>query len=419
MDLPTSLSRDISPPRAPKRRKTSEAPQFSLPGESSTPLAEPCYDAANDPTLAAVEAGRAKIEDHLTYFQHHLAKVSRITPSFVPRLSINDFTSLYKNNQHEHGHHFVIHQHNHPKAGVHYDLRLQFSATSSVSWAFPKGLPGDPNSRRPGRMAVETRVHNLWNNLIESASVKTGSLLIWDTGTYRVLTQKKGVKEMPSPQTTNDESEMEDVKIRNSEPENDKLVSAFKSRHIRLRLHGTRFPKNYTITLRLPPNNDITKKPAARRRSSRPMARSRRPSYTSDSDSDSDSALISSRTSSASTVNHDKENVDDDNLDTDSEEDTLTRTRNAYPGSTNSIGSVHQRRWFALLDRQSSGFESNGGKWLRRTMPDGELGGFEPFVVRGRDHERSVVTGRLARDVENDEGCEGYIGRGGWRSIED
>lgn len=166
-----------------------------------------CYDAGNDPILAAVEAGRVEIEDHLTYFQHQLAKASRTTPPDITRLPIGDFVALYRKNQHQHGHHFVIHQHNHPGAGVHYDLRLQFSATSSVSWAFPKGLPGNPNSRQLGRMAVETRVHNLWNNLIESASMKTGSLLIWDTGTFSVLPRKKVEKEMFTLQTTDDESD--------------------------------------------------------------------------------------------------------------------------------------------------------------------------------------------------------------------
>ena len=369
-----------------------------------------------------MEAGRAKIEDHLTYFKHHLAKAARDTSQDVPRLSINDFAFLYKNNQHQHGHHLVIHQHNHLRAGVHYDLRLQFSATSSVSWAFPKGLPGNSNSRQLGRMAIETRVHNLWNNLIESASTKTGSLLIWDTGTYTILSRKKDEKEMPSPQTTDDESDLDERKTpvtRNGEHENEKLISAFKSRHVRLRLHGTRLPKNYTITLRLPPNNDITKEPAARRRRSKPIARSRRPSHASGSDCDTaPTPLTDSRRASTTTSRVDQED-DADDLDTHTEEDALTRQQNAYPGSTNSIGSIHQRRWFVLLDRASSGFVCENGRWSRRVLPNGDLGGFEPFVVRGREHERSVVTGRLARDVESDEGCEGYVGRGGWKSIED
>jgi hypothetical protein len=31
-----------------------------------------------------------------------------------------------------------------------------------MSFAVPKGLPGNPNSKSKGRMAIETRVHNLW-----------------------------------------------------------------------------------------------------------------------------------------------------------------------------------------------------------------------------------------------------------------
>lgn len=42
------------------------------------------------------------------------------------------------------------------------DLRLQFSESSSISFAIPYGLPGNPNSQRQGRMAIETRVHNVW-----------------------------------------------------------------------------------------------------------------------------------------------------------------------------------------------------------------------------------------------------------------
>lgn len=409
MNLPPSLSRAISPPHASKRRKTSQAPH-------GLPAATNHHDAKHDPGLAAVEAGRAKLEDHLSYFKYHLTRASRSTANDVPRTSIDEFSILYQSNQHQHGHHFVIHQHNHPKAGVHYDLRLQFSATSSVSWAFPKGLPGNPNSRQLGRMAVETRVHNLWNNLIESASTKTGSLLIWDTGTYSVLPRHRNEHEMPSPQTTGDESDRDERTLGLSGQENTKLIEAFQTRHIRLRLHGTRLPKGYTITLRLPSMNDVPKTAAARRRRSRTISRNRRPSHTSDSDCTPTSVISSHPTP---TEANDDDDVSTKTLDTDSEEDALTRTHNAYPGSTNSIGSVHQRRWFVLLDRQSSGFELSGGKWIRRIMADGELDGFKPFVVRGRDHERSVVTGRLACDVEDDEGCNGYVGRGGWKSIED
>lgn len=410
MELPSSFLRDISPPHAPKRRKTCGA-------RSSKERLYLLNDARSEPTLADVEAGRAEIEDHLTYFKRHLAKAARTTCTDVPRLTIEDFATLYENNLHQHGHHFVIHQHNHPKAGVHYDLRLQFSATSSVSWAFPKGLPGNPNSRQSGRMAVETRVHNLWNNLIESASMKTGSLLIWDTGTYTVLSRKKDQEEVLSLQTTDDDSDQcaeSACTLRGDKHENEKLTEAFKSRYIRLRLHGTRLSKTYTITLRLPSSNDVSMRPAVRRRRSRPLARSRRPSHTSDSDTASTSMNLR-RPSASATLGQDEV---EDHLDTDTDEDARTWAQNAYPGATNSIGSIHQRRWFVQLDRQSSGFHTRDGVWVRRTLLDGELSGFEPFVVRGRDNERSVVTGRLARDVESDEGCEAYVGRGGWKSID-
>jgi hypothetical protein len=413
MDLPSSLARDISPPRSLKRRKISGTPTLNtisnakpnvLPDAKSTHAIHSVSDI--EPTLAAVEAGKAKIDDHLAYFKAHLAKASRHTESETPRLPIENFASLYQSNQHAHGHHFVIHQHNHPRAGVHYDLRLQFSETSSMSFAVPKGLPGNPSSRSIGRMAIETRVHNYWNHLIESASSKTGSLLIWDTGTYSVLPRtKKGRNSMTSPQTTDDESDEEEFAERaenrgSEEYENEKLISAFQTRYIRLRLNGTRLPKGYTIILRLP-SNEIIKRPTARRKISRKTRTVRTVIENSDDEAETEATPVQA------------EGADDD-LDTDTDEDTQTRATNAYPGSTNSIGSIHQRHWFLQLYRQNSGFaldKSAGGKgnWVE---------GFEPFLVRGRDHERSVVTGRLAREVESDEGVEGFVGRGGWTGIE-
>jgi hypothetical protein len=357
-------------------------------------------------TLAAVEAGKAKIDDHITYFSNRLAKASRPPSPGTPRLSIHDFSTLYCSNQHQHGNHFVVHQHNHPRAGVHYDLRLQFSETSSLSFALPKGLPGNPNSKNIGRMAIETRVHNYWNHLIESASHKTGSLLIWDTGTYEVLPRKQkssSRKGIPSPQTTDDEAEDSDTDdetpksatgIESIEKhENEKLISAFQTRYIRLRLHGTRLPKNYTVILRLP-SNEIIKHPTIRRRNkSKPRPRQTEPH--SDSDTDAQAPQYQEA---------------EQDIDTDTDEDALTRLTNAYPGSVNSIGSIHQRRWFLHLDRHNSGFvRDDCGTWER---------GLEPFIVRGREFERSVVTGRLARDVEEDEGVGGFKGRGGWVGIE-
>jgi hypothetical protein len=74
---------------------------------------------SSQPSLAAIEAGRSKIEDHLQYFSSYFAKVCKPLEPVQPRLSISDFVSLYQRNQHPKGKHFVIHQHNHPVAGVH------------------------------------------------------------------------------------------------------------------------------------------------------------------------------------------------------------------------------------------------------------------------------------------------------------
>lgn len=114
------------------------------------------------PTTAAIEAGNAHIDDHVTHFSTHLSKYLMKPPS-PPPLSIDAYAALYSANANNpRGAHFVIHQHDHPIAGTHYDLRLQINETSSASWAIMYGLPGDPNSLRLNRNATETRIHSLW-----------------------------------------------------------------------------------------------------------------------------------------------------------------------------------------------------------------------------------------------------------------
>ncbi|OKL62117.1 hypothetical protein UA08_02365 [Talaromyces atroroseus] len=146
-------------------------------------------DTASSLSLAAVEAGQVTVDNPVELFSARLAAVSRPQSSSGTdsRISYENWLDLYARNQHENGHHFVIHQHDHPIAGPHYDLRLQFSDSSSLSWAIMYGLPGDPNSRRINRNATETRVHCLWNHMMEMGSRNTGSMIIWDTGEYEVL----------------------------------------------------------------------------------------------------------------------------------------------------------------------------------------------------------------------------------------
>ena len=114
--------------------------------------------------------------------------------------------------------------------------------------------------------------------------------------------------------------------------------------------------------------------------------------------------------------------------------DEKIRLNNAYPGASNSVGSIHQRRWYLSLDRVNSGFHptTNGDGqrvWLRRKWRPRKVGegdgegydedveGFEGFVVRGREVERSVVTGRTAREVMSDEGVNGFVERKGWSAV--
>ena len=156
----TSLDAPISPPRVKYHRHSvgTEEPV----GQSQGVVNQ---DERNfSPRLAAIEAGEILITDHLTTLSEQLKRVKRTVPGNF--LSIEGLVDLYRRNQHKHGRHFVVHQHDHPVAGVHYDLRLQISATSSISFAIMYGLPGNPNSKRLNRNATETRVHNLWVMLI-------------------------------------------------------------------------------------------------------------------------------------------------------------------------------------------------------------------------------------------------------------
>jgi hypothetical protein len=241
-------------------------------------------------------------------------------------------------------------------------------------------------------MAIETRVHTLWNNLIESASHATGSLLIWDTGEYEILPRK--MSQDTTATTDDDMSEPED-EAPDMRYENEKLIEAFKTRYIRLRLHGTRLPKGYTITVRLPSSNDVVKH-------SKPMRRKRKQSkQVRDADTDTEDQ------------NTDEIANDEVALASDDEEVATIRANNAYTGAENTIGSIHQRHWLVSLDRANSGFTKLGDKWQRKNSDCG----FDAFYVRGADFETSVVTGRTSAEVMSDEGVEGFVARKRWRPI--
>ncbi|KAI5206419.1 hypothetical protein E4T39_02447 [Aureobasidium subglaciale] len=384
MTTPASLKRDISPP--PTRRSRKQELE-----KSATP--------------AAIEAGKARLLDPISYFHDHLSEVSRPLRSNHPRLVLAAWTQLWRNNKGRHGRMFVVHQHDHPIAGVHYDLRLQFSATSAISFSIPYGLPGNPNSVRPMRMAIETRVHCLWNHLVESASHASGSLLIWDTGEYEVLPYSVVEKE---PETDDDDASDVEAEVEQDAQKTDseRLFEAFQSRHIKLRLHGTKLPQGYTIAMRLPSINNVqSKKPKRKRQRKDPLPQAVKGITVSDDDQ------VDVHTS-------EKQPTERVAADSDDDEDDTIRINNAYPGSENTIGSIHQRQWFLTLDKLNSGFikatsRSEKGRWI----PQDEKSGWKPFFVKGRDVERSVITGRNAAEVMQDEGVHGYVGRKTWRPI--
>ena len=185
---PASLTAGVSPPRSRRPTKgvaDDTRPAVDLikaaPGEpESRSKATKEIVPDDSPATAAVESGDVGLEDPVSFFSAKLLEAARSEHLGVTRISHGDWLDIYHRNQHPHGRHFVIHQHDHPVAGTHYDLRLQCNATSSISWACMYGLPGDPNSRRLNRNATETRVHNLWVGQLKSHESNYSSIVSTD-----------------------------------------------------------------------------------------------------------------------------------------------------------------------------------------------------------------------------------------------
>lgn len=482
----------ISPPPLsdPVRRRTRQVDEDEAPcserasrDESGRPDAPSSLSISNSKpnpsTSALIESAQIQINDHLTYFTALLTKRTLIPfPSSMPHLPIASYTNLYKRSDaNPAGAHFVVTQHDHPIAGPHYDLRLQINATSSCSWAIMYGLPGDPNSRgktgRTGsgvlRNATETRVHCLWNHLVETAGRETGSLIVWDTGEYEVLPPRRrdnagprrgryynNARPPPPPQSSSSESELNadgfggDRSGWAALTQQQKLARAFANRKIRLKLNGTRLPRTYVLNIRLTQVEDVAGRAKAANTGNKPRRRRRRGAGaqakptpkptgpdTSDSgdDDDDDDGEPLRREEKA----EDEEEYNDGAArqsavglsEMEKElrelEDEEVRRTNSYVGAVNTIGSVHQRKWYLSLEREACGFvkgKRDGRVWWERKDEQADKIEDEdenklkwPFYVRGPEYERSVVTGRLGKDVLKDEGVEGYIGRKGWRPI--
>lgn len=204
----------------------------------------------------------------------------------------------------------------------------------------------------------------------------------------------------------------------------------------RLRLHGTRLPQNYTVVLRLTDLNYGNHRPAnpavkRKRRRRRPdithgsTSRQETPPSSSSSSSDRNEEPPANLAAPPATSPNANANANTSALQKElaEQEDERVRLTNAYPGAANTIGSVHQRSWHLSLDKASSGFvrvvDGKGGRgtWVRSGVEKGKDKGFEAFYVRGREVERSVLTGRRASEVCTDEGVVGFVVRKGWRAV--
>ncbi|QYS97214.1 LigD_N domain-containing protein [Trichoderma simmonsii] len=362
-------------------------------------------------TTAEIESGAVEIPDHLARFSSTLSSHLRPTSAGIPRLSVPSYSHLYQSCQGSpRGAHFVVHQHDHPVAGPHYDLRLQINETSS-------------------------------NHLVETASPETGSLLIWDTGTYSILPRPSKHAPTLDPSSPPASHQSQSASPSPSQTAQSLLHAAFQDRKIRLRLHGAKLPDPYVINLRLTKSEDAAGRSRGLKRRAAGTTRRRRGRTTRVQPQERETSSSSSSSSSGEADDDDGHDLDNekpidkpqtettDDPSLKEQQDAQVRLTNAYHGASNTIGSIHQRRWYLSLDRRACGFtekrrrgrssiwEPPSTEESPSTSEPGTSRLSYPFYVRGPQFEQSVVTGRRGEDVLRDEGVTTFIPRKGWMPV--